>query len=65
MKNNSTYKKAYEELQDIVGDIESGDVPIDSLIQKINRATELIDFCKTKLKNTEEEVNNLLSKKGK
>lgn len=65
MKNNLTYKKAFEELEEIIADIESGDAPIDSLLQKIKRANELMDFCKTRLKNTEEEINKLLAKKSK
>lgn len=65
MKTTLTYKKAIEELESIVEDIESGDVSIDALVTKIKRANELNQFCQEKLKSVEEEVNRLLPKKGK
>jgi len=65
MKKNLTYKTALEELEELVNDIEDGSVPIDQLFHKIHRANELVDFCKTKLRAVEEEVNRLLPKKAK
>lgn len=63
MKTNLTYKKATEELEIIVADIEEGNVPIDGLIGKIKRANELILFCQGKLRDTETEVNTILPKR--
>lgn len=65
MKTNLTYKTASRELSDIVDDIQEGNVPVDSLISKIKRATELIKFCQAQLKNTEAEVSKILPKKSK
>ena len=55
MMTNLTYKKAYDELETIVNEIESEEIQLDTLSEKIKRATELIEFCKTKLRTTEEE----------
>ena len=55
MKTNLTYKKAYNELEKIVKEIEAEETQLDTLSEKIKRATELIEFCKTKLRTTEEE----------
>lgn len=62
MDNNYTYEDAFAELQQIVGDIESGDINVDELSEKITQASNLIAVCKAKLTATEEEVEKLLAK---
>ncbi len=59
MKNTS-YEQAITELEEIVNKIESEEISVDELSDKVKRASQLIRICKTKLKNTEEEVNNVL-----
>lgn len=54
------YTKAFEELQDIVNDLENGDISVDVLAKKVKRASELIKICKTKLTSTEEDVSKIL-----
>jgi exodeoxyribonuclease VII small subunit len=61
MESNYTYIDAFNELQQIVADIEIGDVNVDELASKIKRASELIAVCKAKLVASEEEVERLLS----
>lgn len=62
MENKYSYKDAFEELQLIVSDIESGDIAVDELTAKINRASELLTICKAKLTASEAEVEKLLQK---
>ena len=62
MKETMTYKKAFEELSKIVEEIDSEKVQVDTLSEKINRAIELITFCQTKLRTTEEEFKIALEK---
>jgi exodeoxyribonuclease VII small subunit len=54
------YTTAFEELQQIVTEIEQGEITVDELSHKVKRATELIKICKTKLTTTEEDVNKIL-----
>lgn len=54
------YTEAFEELQQIVADIEDGEISVDELSQKVKRASELIAICKKKLTSTEEDVNKIL-----
>ena len=63
-KDNFSYKKAVSELEQIVADIESGQTDIDQLSEKVKRATELIQACKTKLRTTEEDIDNTMSSFG-
>jgi len=54
------YESAFKELQDIVSEIELGQITVDILSEKVKRAAELIAICKTKLSSTEEDVNKIL-----
>jgi exodeoxyribonuclease VII small subunit len=60
MSQTPNYKEAFEELQQIVSDIEEGDISVDELSDKVKRAAALIKICKKKLSATEEDVNAIL-----
>lgn len=68
MAEEITYSQAFEELQEIVSEMENSEITVDLLDQKIKRASELLRICKDKLflteKNVElilEEINNYSS----
>lgn len=54
-----SYAAAYTELQQIVSEIQDEATSLDDLTAKIARATELIRFCRERLRQTEEEVAKL------
>ena len=54
------YQKAFDELKDIVSDMEDGQINVDELAQKVKRASELIRICKNKLTATEGDVQKIL-----
>ncbi|MGE5519309.1 MAG: exodeoxyribonuclease VII small subunit [Candidatus Dadabacteria bacterium] len=58
--SNQDYTSAFEELQEIVKQIEEGDISVDDLAEKVKKAAELIKICKAKLRSTEEDVNKIL-----
>jgi exodeoxyribonuclease VII small subunit len=60
MKNELKYTDAFEELQEIVQEIQDGEISVDDLALKVKRAATLIKFCKEKLSTTEEDVNQIL-----
>jgi exodeoxyribonuclease VII small subunit len=60
MTNEINYTEAFEELQQIVRDMEDGEITVDELAVKVKRAAELIKVCKNKLTSTEEDVNVIL-----
>lgn len=60
MSANPTYTEAFEELQQIVSEIEEGQISVDELSEKVKRAALLIKICKSKLASTEEDVNKIL-----
>ena len=59
-KNKLTYTSAITELEKIVEEIESGEIDVDVLTEKVKRASELIKFCKDSLRNTQKEVEKTL-----
>jgi len=54
------YSEAFQELQNIVAEIEKGETSVDVLSQKVKRAAELIQLCKKTLRETESDVNAIL-----
>ena len=59
-KKKITYKQALSELESIVAKIESGKPDVDELNSLVKRAAELVRYCKTKLKKTEEDLKKSL-----
>ena len=59
-----TYEEALQELQDILGRMQSNELGIDSLTENIQRASLLLDFCQGKLHKTETEVQAVLKRLG-
>lgn len=60
MEKELSYSVAFDELQQIVSEIEKGEIGVDELSEKVKRASILIKVCKNKLNATEEEVNTIL-----
>ncbi len=59
-KKNNTYTEAFAELQQLVSEIEQGDISVDVLAEKVQRAAKLIALCKEKLQHTEADVEKIL-----
>ena len=57
----TTYTAAFEELKEIVDQLENDGISVDELAEKMKRATELMKICKDKLTKTEEEINKTIS----
>jgi exodeoxyribonuclease VII small subunit len=60
MKKIETYTEAFDELQQLVQEMENGEISVDELAIKVKRATELIAICKQKLTSTEQDVEAIL-----
>ncbi len=55
-----SYKKALNEIEDILDEIENGEPDLDTLSDKVKRATKLIKDCKTQLRKTSEEIDSII-----
>ncbi|MEA1873565.1 MAG: exodeoxyribonuclease VII small subunit [Bacteroidota bacterium] len=59
-KNSESYAKAIAEIETIINEIEEQQPDMDQLSSKVSRALTLIKSCRSKLKNTEEDIDKLL-----
>ncbi|MBO5025511.1 MAG: exodeoxyribonuclease VII small subunit [Bacteroidaceae bacterium] len=59
-----TYEEAMKRLEQLVSQIESGQMDVDSLATSLKEAKELVDFCKSKLLKAEKDVKKILDDKG-
>ena len=55
-----SYEAAMEELEEILSSLESNELKIDDLAKNARRATELVEYCKNKLRTTSEELNKIM-----
>lgn len=59
-KKNITYSEALAEIEEILEKIENNKSDIDNLTKDVKRIAELIKYCKSKLRETEDEVGSIL-----
>lgn len=55
-KIDLSYQEALQELESIVSDVEGEEQNIDVLSERIERALQLINHCRTKLHDTENKI---------
>lgn len=55
----TTYESALEELQQITQHLQEGKIGIDELALRLQRAAELIRFCREKLRSVEKDIEGL------
>ena len=60
MSKQISYTEAFAQLQQIVAEIEEGEITVDVLSDKVRTATRLIAICEQKLRSTEEDVQQIL-----
>lgn len=58
MKSDLTYNDAFSKLEDLVEQLEEGNIPLDKLSIKVKQANELIAICETKLRNIQSEIKD-------
>ena len=56
------YETAFSELQTITQRFENEDISIDELSRLVSRAAHLLNYCQERLRTTENDVKNILSK---
>lgn len=63
-KESLKFEDKVKELEEIVNELESGEIDLDSSIEKYTKAMKLVKECDSKLKNIEEQVNKILKENG-
>lgn len=58
-KKEFSFNEAVTKIEEILRNIESGDLDVDKLSSEVKTAAELIRQCQKKLKSTEDEINGI------
>lgn len=64
MAKESKFEDKLKELEKIVNELESGEIDLDSSIEKYTSAMKLVKECDDKLKSVEEQVTKIVTKSG-
>lgn len=59
-----TFEESLQELENIVKELESGNVNLDDAINKYSEAMKLVKVCEDKIKNAEEMVTKIVKENG-
>lgn len=55
-----TFEKALEKLEEIVGELEAGDIPLDASMKKYEEGIKLARLCQEKLDKAKAKIETLL-----
>lgn len=58
------FEDKIKELETIINELESGDIDLDSSIDKYTKAMKLVHECDNKLKKIEDQVNKIIKEDG-
>ncbi len=64
MENNKTFEESLNELEQIVKELESGNIDLDKSIDKYTEAMKIASYCGDKLSNATKKVNKILKDNG-
>jgi len=62
-KKELSYNEAFNEIEDILYEIENNDIEVDKLSLKVERVSVLLNICKKKLLNTEKQIEKIFDNK--
>ena len=60
-KENFSFEEKLDELEKIVNNLETGQVPLDDAIEEIKRAMELVKECDEKLNSAQEAIAKIVT----
>ena len=58
--SKKTFEKALDQLEQIVAELESEDLPLEKALKKFEEGIQLSKFCSAKLDETEKKITRLL-----
>ncbi len=64
MKKTQTFEEAIKRLEEIVDELEKGEVPLDNTLSLFEEGVRLSRFCRGKLDEAEKKIDILLKEEG-
>lgn len=65
MTKETKFEDKLKELENIINELESGEIDLDTSIEKYTYAMKLVKDCDKKLKSIEDKVTKIISEDGK
>lgn len=63
-KQETLFEDKINELEKIIEELETGEIPLEESIEKYTKAMKLVKECDEKLKKIEQKVNKVVSQTG-
>lgn len=60
-----TFETSLLKLEEIIRNLEKGEVPLDEMVSEYTEAMKLLKFCENKLNTATETVNKIITEDGK
>ncbi len=64
MEKEVKFEDKIKLLEEIINELENGDIDLDNSINKYTEAMKLVKECEEKLKNVEDQVNKIVLENG-
>lgn len=64
MKTNLTYNEAFLQLEELVDQLEHGNIELEQLSEKVKDANKLIAICEAKLRKIDSEIKEAIETTG-
>lgn len=63
-KNEKTFEESLARLEEIVADMDSGELDLDKMVAHFEEGSKLIKICSKKLNEVEQKIEKLVKKDG-
>lgn len=63
-EENTSFEDNLKQLEEIVANLEKGDVPLDDAIEEFKKAMDLVKACDNKLKNAQDTIAKIVDDNG-
>ncbi|MFM8347648.1 MAG: exodeoxyribonuclease VII small subunit [Bacteroidota bacterium] len=60
-QESGQFESAYEELRNLVNEMESGNLSLDELVDRVEKARNLLNFCHERLRSVKEEIRGTIN----
>jgi len=63
-KKSADFEKSLGRLEELVGEMEGGELSLEEMIRHFEEGTKLVDLCTKKLNEVEQKIEKLVKKDG-
>lgn len=63
-KKSADFEKSLERLEELVGEMEGGELSLEEMISHFEEGSKLVDLCTNKLNEVEQKIEKLVKKDG-